>query len=170
MTTVEVPYSIAAALPSLSVMDITNDVSREVAEFIDGLGITVYEGYGLTETSPISTTNWPNNRRIGSVGKAIPGVRIEIDPTNGGGEKNIDPGFKVMKEDVNPNVLAYEPSPGKMTELFQSGQAAIAPRAVAAISQSVSGLCMLIEWCLRGLRNVALPKSRRRGAQCGVAR
>ena len=32
MTTVEVPYSIAAALPSLSVMDITNDVSREVAE------------------------------------------------------------------------------------------------------------------------------------------
>jgi len=31
MTTVEVPYSIAAALPSLSVMDITNDVRREVA-------------------------------------------------------------------------------------------------------------------------------------------
>jgi thiamine phosphate synthase YjbQ (UPF0047 family) len=31
MTTVDVPYSIAAALPSLSVMDITNDVSREVA-------------------------------------------------------------------------------------------------------------------------------------------
>lgn len=32
MTTVEVPYSIAAALPSLSVMDITNDVSRAVGE------------------------------------------------------------------------------------------------------------------------------------------
>jgi thiamine phosphate synthase YjbQ (UPF0047 family) len=32
MTTVEVPYSIAAALPSLSVMDITNDVRREVAK------------------------------------------------------------------------------------------------------------------------------------------
>ncbi|HZZ95117.1 MAG TPA: ABC transporter substrate-binding protein [Usitatibacter sp.] len=45
---------------------------------------------------------------------------------NGGSEKNIDPGFKVMKEQVNPNVLAYEPSPGKMTELFQSGQAQIA--------------------------------------------
>jgi putative spermidine/putrescine transport system substrate-binding protein len=45
---------------------------------------------------------------------------------NGGGEKNIDPGFKVMKESINPNVLAYEPSPGKMTELFQSGQAQIA--------------------------------------------
>jgi putative spermidine/putrescine transport system substrate-binding protein len=45
---------------------------------------------------------------------------------NGGGEKNIDPGFKVMKEQINPNVLAYEPSPGKMTELFQSGQGTIA--------------------------------------------
>src|SRR5580658_3097737 len=45
---------------------------------------------------------------------------------NGGGEKNIDPGFKVMKQDINPNVLAYEPSPGKMTELFESGQAELA--------------------------------------------
>jgi len=32
MTSVEVPYSIAAALPTLSVMDITNDVSRSLAE------------------------------------------------------------------------------------------------------------------------------------------
>jgi putative spermidine/putrescine transport system substrate-binding protein len=45
---------------------------------------------------------------------------------NGGGEAQIDPGFKVMTEEVNPNVLVYEPSPGKMTELFQSGQAVIA--------------------------------------------
>jgi long-chain acyl-CoA synthetase len=53
-------------------------ISREVAEFIDGLGITVYEGYGLTETSPIATCNYENNRRIGSVGKPIPGVTIKI--------------------------------------------------------------------------------------------
>jgi putative spermidine/putrescine transport system substrate-binding protein len=43
----------------------------------------------------------------------------------GGGEKNIESGFRVMKDAVNPNVLVYEPSPGKMTELFQSGQALI---------------------------------------------
>jgi long-chain acyl-CoA synthetase len=53
-------------------------ISTEVAEFIDSLGITVYEGYGLTETSPIATANWPNNRKIGSVGKAIPGVTVKI--------------------------------------------------------------------------------------------
>ena len=53
-------------------------ISTEVAEFIDGLGVTVYEGYGLTETSPIATANWPNNRKIGSVGKPIPGVKVKI--------------------------------------------------------------------------------------------
>jgi long-chain acyl-CoA synthetase len=53
-------------------------ISTEVAEFIDSLGITVYEGYGLTETSPIATANYANNRKIGSVGKPIPGVKISI--------------------------------------------------------------------------------------------
>ncbi len=51
----------------------------EVAHFIDALGITVYEGYGLSETSPIATANWPGTRKVGSVGKPIPGVRIEIN-------------------------------------------------------------------------------------------
>jgi long-chain acyl-CoA synthetase len=63
-------------------------ISRDVAEFIDGLGIMVYEGYGLTETSPIATANWPDNRKIGSVGKAIPGVTIEIDTASNGGKKS----------------------------------------------------------------------------------
>jgi long-chain acyl-CoA synthetase len=54
-------------------------LAKEVAEFIDALGIDVYEGYGLTETSPIATANFPGNRKIGSVGKAIPGVTITID-------------------------------------------------------------------------------------------
>ncbi|WP_434384420.1 AMP-dependent synthetase/ligase [Melittangium boletus] len=62
-------------------------ISREVAEFIDNLGITVYEGYGLTETSPIATANFPGNRKIGSVGKALPGTRVEIDRTETGDPK-----------------------------------------------------------------------------------
>jgi putative spermidine/putrescine transport system substrate-binding protein len=45
---------------------------------------------------------------------------------NGGGEAKVDAGFKIFKDDINANVLAYEPSPGKMTELFQSGQAVLA--------------------------------------------
>jgi long-chain acyl-CoA synthetase len=53
-------------------------ISLQVAEFIDSLGITVYEGYGLTETSPIATANYPNNRKIGSVGRALPQVSVKI--------------------------------------------------------------------------------------------
>jgi long-chain acyl-CoA synthetase len=55
-------------------------LSTEVAEFIDSLGILVFEGYGLTETSPVATTNIPGARKLGSVGRPIPGVRVEIDP------------------------------------------------------------------------------------------
>ena len=44
----------------------------------------------------------------------------------GGGENNIEPGFKAFKDEINPNVLAYEPSPAKMTERFQNGQAVLA--------------------------------------------
>ncbi|MBK8252086.1 MAG: long-chain fatty acid--CoA ligase [Polyangiaceae bacterium] len=62
-------------------------LSREVAEFIDALGIVVYEGYGLTETSPIATANRPGAQKIGSVGKAIPGVRVVIDKTATGEDK-----------------------------------------------------------------------------------
>ncbi len=62
-------------------------ISREVAEFIDNLGVTVYEGYGLTETSPIATANYPGNRKIGSVGRALPGTRVEIDRTETGDPK-----------------------------------------------------------------------------------
>jgi long-chain acyl-CoA synthetase len=54
-------------------------ISRDVIEFIDALGIEVYEGYGLTETSPVVTTNSPGHRKFGSVGRVIPGVRVEID-------------------------------------------------------------------------------------------
>jgi long-chain acyl-CoA synthetase len=54
-------------------------ISPEVAEFISALGLTVYEGYGLTETSPVAAANYLGTRKVGTVGKEIPGVRIDID-------------------------------------------------------------------------------------------
>ena len=54
-------------------------LSREVAEFIDSIGVVVFEGYGLTETSPVVSANAPGARKFGSVGRAFPGVRVEID-------------------------------------------------------------------------------------------
>jgi len=54
-------------------------LTKEVGEFIDTLGLQMYEGYGMTETSPIAATNTPEYRRIGSVGKPLPGVEIKIE-------------------------------------------------------------------------------------------
>ncbi len=41
--------------------------------------ITVYEGYGATECSPVISTNTPEYNRPGSVGKPIPGIRVRIE-------------------------------------------------------------------------------------------
>jgi len=54
-------------------------LSRDVGEFIDTLGIPVYEGYGMTETSPIITVNSPSNRKLGTAGKVLDGVTLCID-------------------------------------------------------------------------------------------
>ncbi len=56
---------------------------REVAEFVDGLGVLVCEGYGLTETSPGAALNTPTDRRLGSVGKPVPGVTVTLDESKG---------------------------------------------------------------------------------------
>lgn len=58
-------------------------LNPEVARFLEALGIIVYEGYGLTETSPIVSVNYPGHRKIGSVGKPLPGVRVLIDESSG---------------------------------------------------------------------------------------
>ncbi len=42
-------------------------------------GITVYEGYGATECSPVISVNSPENNRPGSVGKPIPGLQVRIE-------------------------------------------------------------------------------------------
>jgi long-chain acyl-CoA synthetase len=52
---------------------------REAAELVDAIGITIYEGYGLTEASPIVAANTPGAQRAGSVGRPLPGVRVVIE-------------------------------------------------------------------------------------------
>ena len=47
--------------------------------FWDGIGFTVLEGYGLTETSPVLCVNTMERQQAGSVGPPLPGVQVKID-------------------------------------------------------------------------------------------
>ncbi|WP_327589583.1 AMP-dependent synthetase/ligase [Nonomuraea sp. NBC_00507] len=49
-----------------------------LGHFLRGIGITVLEGYGLTETSAAATVNRPYALKIGTVGPPLPGVEIRI--------------------------------------------------------------------------------------------
>jgi len=53
-------------------------LSKEVGSFFCGIGISIIEGYGLTETSPVMTIGHPDFFKFGTVGKAIPGVEVKI--------------------------------------------------------------------------------------------
>ena len=53
-------------------------LGREVAEWYAQVGIRIFEGYGLTETSPVIALNTPDDYRIGTVGKPLPNVQCRI--------------------------------------------------------------------------------------------
>jgi long-chain acyl-CoA synthetase len=51
-----------------------------LGHFFRGIGVTILEGYGLTETTAALCVNQPNNQRIGSVGRTFPGVEVRVAP------------------------------------------------------------------------------------------
>jgi long-chain acyl-CoA synthetase len=53
-------------------------LARELAEFFWSVDVKVYQGYGLTETSPVVSTNLPGANKVGTVGKPIPNVEVRI--------------------------------------------------------------------------------------------
>ena len=53
-------------------------LSKEIAQFFVNIGVPVYQGYGMTEFSPVVSTNYPNANKVGSCGKVIPSAKIKI--------------------------------------------------------------------------------------------
>lgn len=53
-------------------------LGERLGHFFRGAGLTVLEGYGLTETSPALAVNLPSAMRIGTVGRPLPGVEIAV--------------------------------------------------------------------------------------------
>jgi long-chain acyl-CoA synthetase len=53
-------------------------LAPELAEFFTTVGLPLFQGYGLTESSPVISTNLPRENHIGTVGRPIPGIETRI--------------------------------------------------------------------------------------------
>jgi long-chain acyl-CoA synthetase len=53
---------------------------KPIAEVYLAAGLPLYQGYGLTETSPVISFNTPTHNKAGTVGRALPGVEVRIAP------------------------------------------------------------------------------------------
>jgi long-chain acyl-CoA synthetase len=54
-------------------------LSAEISQVFIGLGLPLYQGYGLTEASPMISGNRPEDNRPEGVGKPLPGIEVKID-------------------------------------------------------------------------------------------
>ncbi len=71
-------------------------LTERLGHFFRGIGITVLEGYGLTETTAAATVNRPDRTKIGTVGQPLPGVSIKIADDDGEiliSGSNVFPGY-----------------------------------------------------------------------------
>jgi long-chain acyl-CoA synthetase len=58
-------------------------IAPEVLEFFMGLGLPVYELYGMTENSAVATTNYPGRAKVGTVGEPYVEGTVRLDPETG---------------------------------------------------------------------------------------
>lgn len=76
-----------------------------VAKFFERIGIRVFEGYGLSEASPVVAVNTVKHYKLGSIGKVIPNVQAKIDEKTG---ELLVKGDNVMKGYYNRPDLTAE--------------------------------------------------------------
>lgn len=76
-----------------------------VGEFFETIGIKIYQGYGLSETSPVVSVNFEKNRDLTSVGTVLKGFEAKVDDTTG---ELLLKGTSVMKGYYNRPDLTAE--------------------------------------------------------------
>ncbi|MGH9352051.1 MAG: AMP-dependent synthetase/ligase, partial [Terriglobia bacterium] len=67
-------------------------LAKELAEFFHAVGLPVYEGYGLTETSPVIAVNFPGSVKLGTVGPVVAGLELKL------GQESVDEGGRAGRE------------------------------------------------------------------------
>ena len=86
-------------------------IGPEAIEFFDACGVTVLEGYGMTETCAAATLNTPSEWRVGSVGRPLPGTEVAT----------VDDGELLMR---GPHVFAgYHRNEAATAEIMREGAA-----------------------------------------------
>lgn len=76
-----------------------------VAKFFQTVGISIFEGYGLSEASPVVAVNTAKHNKLGSVGRPLPNVKAKIDPSTG---ELLVSGESIMKGYYNRPELTAE--------------------------------------------------------------
>ena len=66
--------------------------------WMDRFGVTLNEGYGVTETAPVLAVNRPGAERVGTVGTLLPGIEARLEPVPG-----LDEGGRLFVR--GPNVM-----------------------------------------------------------------
>ena len=85
-----------------------------IATGLSSFGIPVYQGYGITETSPVISSEQPQRSRLGTVGRTLPGIQVRIDAPN---EDRVG---EILVS--GPNVMqGYYNNPQATSEVLQDG-------------------------------------------------
>ncbi|MFQ5499308.1 MAG: AMP-dependent synthetase/ligase [Candidatus Zixiibacteriota bacterium] len=89
-------------------------IPSRIAAFFNHLGISFFQGYGMTECSPVISFNRPDSIRFGSVGPPLPNVEVRIDDPDRSGVGEI----VVRGENVTPG---YRGNPEQTAALVRDG-------------------------------------------------